>query len=70
MPRDVVTTAMDDHPALASHLERALVEEKEQQIQGLLSAQDWADFEKRRGQIFGLTAAIGLCKQVRERLEA
>ena len=47
--REVVTATIDDHPALASTLERGLIEERENQIQGLMSAKDWPDFEKRRG---------------------
>ena len=70
MPRDVVSITNDDHPALASALERELVEERRKQIEGLLSSKDWPDFEKRRGQINGLATSIAICQQVRKRIEA
>jgi hypothetical protein len=66
--REVVSLTQDDHPALASHLEAALGEEREKQIHGLLATKDWPDFEKRRGTINGLTAAISICQQIQERL--
>ena len=69
-PRQVVTISQDDHPALATHLEQALREELDHRISGLTSAKDWADFEKRRGEINGLNAAISLCREVSKRLNA
>ena len=68
--RDVVSISQDDHPSLASHLEAALHEEREKQIHGLISAKDWPDFERRRGTINGLSAAISLCQGINERLQA
>ncbi len=69
-PRDVVSITTEDHPALANNLERALIEERENCIQGLVSAKDWPDFERRRGVINGLNSAISLCEQVQKRLNA
>jgi hypothetical protein len=66
----VVTLSNEDHPALASVLERELVKERETQIQGLVSAKDWPDFQKRKGMVDGLNAAISICVEVRKRLEA
>ena len=67
--REVVTATIDDHPALASTLERGLIEERENQIQGLMSAKDWPDFEKRRGLVNGLNAAIAICQTVKAKLQ-
>jgi len=69
-PRQVVTISQDDHPALASHLEMALQEELQNHIQGLTSAKDWADYEKRRGTINGINAAIALCRNIQSKLQA
>ncbi len=69
-PADVVSLSHDDHPALARTLERALIEERDNQMQGLTSAKDWPDFEKRRGRIDGIELAISICETVRKRLEA
>lgn len=69
-PRDVVSITTEDHPALANNLERALIEERENCIQGLISAKDWNDFVDRRAVIKGLNAAISLCEQVQKRLNA
>jgi len=69
-PADVVSISHDDHPALARTLERALTEERDNQIQGLTSAKDWPDYEKRRGRLEGLNIAISICQQVRKALEA
>jgi len=70
MPRDVVSFSTGDHPALASALERGLVEEKTKQIEALVSSRDWPDFCKRKGLIDGLSLSIGLCQEVRKKLEA
>lgn len=70
MPRDVVSTTNDDHPALASQLERELIAEKEKQFEGLISAKDWPDFQKRKGLIDGLNAAISLCQTAQKKLNA
>lgn len=65
----VVALSQDDHPALASTLERELSKEVEIQFKGFLSAKDWADFEKRRGTINGLNAAISICQDIQKKLE-
>ncbi len=67
---DVVSISHDDHPALARTLERALTEERDNQIQGLTSAKDWPDFEKRRGRVEGIGVAISICQDVQKRLSA
>ena len=69
-PDKVVHISQDDHPALAQSLLRALQTERAKHYEGLLSAKDWADFEKRRGQIYGIDAAITLCQQQQAKLEA
>lgn len=65
----VVTLSRDDHPALASSLERELIVEREKQIQGFMSAKDWPDFERRRGTVNGMNAAISICKEIQKKLE-
>lgn len=70
MIRDVVTTSNDDHPALASALERELVKEVNVRTEALIAAKDWPDFERRRGEIMGLQAAISICGNVDKRLKA
>ena len=67
---DVASLTQDDHPSLATHLEQALNEERENKIQCLIASKDWADFEKRRGEIMGLMSAIALCKSVNRKLQA
>jgi hypothetical protein len=69
-PADVISITHDDHPALARTLERALIEERDNHIEGLTSAKDWADFQKRNGRIEGLNLAISYCQNVRKALEA
>jgi len=66
----VVTISHDDHPALARTLERALTEEVEKRTAALVVSKDWPDFEKRRGELNGLQAAISICENIRKRLEA
>jgi hypothetical protein len=66
----VVTISNDDHPALVTALERALIAEKDVAIAALTAAKDWADFEKRRGEINGLNAAIAICRSVNKTLQA
>jgi hypothetical protein len=66
----VVTLSNDDHPALVSSLERELEVEKANCIAALTSAKDWPDFQKRRGMIDGLNAAIAICQSVNARLQA
>jgi hypothetical protein len=68
--REVVQITNDDHPALVSALERELEVEKANAIAGLTSAKDWPDFQKRRGTIDGLNAAISICQQTNARLKA
>ncbi len=68
--RDVVSISQDDHPSLATHLEHALEEERQNHIQALVSAKDWPDYEKRRGLINGLAIAIRLCQGTNEKLNA
>ena len=64
----VLTISQDDHPALATQLERELVIEKDAAIQALTAAKDWPDYEKRRGFINGLLAAISLCQSIQKKL--
>jgi hypothetical protein len=66
----VVLMEHDDHPNLARNLERDLQVAKASSIEGLTAAKDWADFQKRRGQIEGLDIAISLCQRAREKLDA
>lgn len=66
----VLTISQDDHPALATSLERALIEERDSAIQALTAAKDWPDYEKRRGTINGLNQAISICRSVNDRLKA
>lgn len=68
--RDVVSTLQDDHPALSRNLLRDLQAERAKHYEGLISAKDWADFEKRRGLIHGIESAIALCEAARAKLEA
>jgi hypothetical protein len=65
-----VAFEVDDHPNLARNLERDLQVAKTSSIEGLTAAKDWADFQKRRGQIEGLDIAISLCQRAREKLDA
>lgn len=67
-PQEVVSVGMDDHPALPSHLESELEKQVETEIQALVSAKDWPDYEKRRGSINGLRLAISICKRVQASL--
>ena len=67
---DVVSISHDDHPALARKLEQALTEKREDQLQGITSAKDWPDFQKRCGRIDGIDLAISICAEIRKRLEA
>ena len=69
-PADVVSITNDDHPALARTLERALTEEVEKRTEALVLAKDWPDFEKRRGELNGLQAAISICESITKRLNA
>lgn len=65
-----VSIAQDDHPALSRNLLRDLQAERAKHYEGLISAKDWADFEKRRGLIHGIESAIALCEAARAKLEA
>ena len=67
---DVVSTLQDDHPALSRNLLRDLQAERAKHYEGLISAKDWADFEKRRGLVQGIETAIALCEAARAKLEA
>lgn len=64
----ILTISQDDHPGLVSALERELIVEKDNAIAALTSAKDWPDFQKRRGTIDGLTAAISICQQVQKKI--
>ncbi len=68
--RDVVSITQDDHPSLATHLETELLKERDDHILALTAAKDWADYEKRRGMINGLNAAISICREVNKKLNA
>jgi hypothetical protein len=67
---DIVSTLQDDHPALSRNLLRELQAERAKHYESLISAKDWADFEKRRGLIHGVEIAIALCTASKEKLEA
>ncbi len=69
-PVEVVSTLQDDHPALSRNLLRELQAERAKHYESLISAKDWADFEKRRGLIHGVEIAIALCTAAKEKLEA
>lgn len=66
----VAAMEQDDHPALSRNLLRDLQSERAKHYESLISAKDWADFEKRRGLIHGIESAIALCEQARAKLEA
>ena len=66
----VLTLSQDDHPALASTLERELIKARDSEIQGMVSSKDWPDFTQRRGTVLGLEAAISICEAVQKRLSA
>jgi hypothetical protein len=65
-----VSFLQDDHPALSRNLLRDLQIERAKQYEGLIAAKDWPDFEKRRGLIKGIDAAIDLCAEAKKKLEA
>lgn len=67
-PVEVVSTLQDDHPALSRNLLRELQAERAKHYEALISAKDWADFERRRGHIVGLETAIALCEQAKDKL--
>ena len=67
---NVVSLTSDDHPALSRNLLRDLQAERAKHYESLISAKDWADFEKRRGLIHGLEAAIALCEKAKAIIEA
>jgi len=67
-----VRTEVDDHPALASTLQRAL-EEQKAQVERILLGGSCKTFEEYRyqcGKIEGLDIAIATCKHVQSRLSA
>lgn len=66
----VLTLSQDDHPALAKTLERQLVNAIEEQLKVITYAQNWDDFQKRKGIIEGLNVAISICQTVQKKLEA
>lgn len=66
----VASFTQDDHSALARNLEIALQEAHDNEVSGLTSAKDWADFQKRSGTINGLNIAISLCQRQRAILNA
>lgn len=68
-PAEIVSVGFDDHPALATHLQSVLQKAVEDKIQALVSAKDWPDYEKRRGEINGLNLAIDLCRQTELKLQ-
>lgn len=70
IPHVPVSTLQDDHPALSRNLLRDLQAERAKHYEGLISAKDWADFEKRRGLVQGIETAIALCEAARAKLEA
>jgi hypothetical protein len=65
----VVTISRDDHPALATNLARRIIAERQALIEGLVSAKDWPDYERRRGTIQGLNAALALCADAEKAVE-
>lgn len=65
---DVVAFEQNDHPALSWNMLRDLQAERAKQMDGLIAAKDWPDFEKRRGLIHGLDHAISLCQQNQDKL--
>jgi hypothetical protein len=67
--QEPVSTLQDDHPALSRNLLRDLQAERAKHYEGLISAKDWADFEKRRGLLLGIEAAIALCEAARAKIE-
>jgi hypothetical protein len=67
---EVAALTQDDHPALSRNLLRDLQAERAKHYESLISAKDWADFEKRRGLIHGLESAIALCQEAQRKLEA
>ena len=69
-PDTVVGFQADDHPALSRNLLRDLQTERAKHYEGLISAKDWPDFEKRRGLIHGIETAIALCERAKAVIEA
>lgn len=67
---ELVSVGFDDHPALATHLQTSLQTAVAAEMEALVSAKDWPDYEKRRGRIDGLNLAITLCEQTRSKLGA
>jgi len=67
---EVISFGQDDHPALSRNLLRDLQAERAKHYEGLISAKDWADFEKRRGEIRGIEMAISLCQEQQAKLNA
>lgn len=67
-PAEIVSVGLDDHPALATNLERSIEAAVEDKTQALINAKDWLDYEKRRGEINGLRLAITLCQEARRKL--
>jgi hypothetical protein len=65
----VASFEQDDHPGLARNLERDLREERDIQFNCLVSAKDWADFQRRRGIVEGLEIAISRCERSKKLLE-
>lgn len=65
---EIVSVGLDDHPALATHLEKMLQVAVASEVEALVSAKDWPDYEKRRGRIDGLNLAITHCQTARRAL--
>ncbi len=71
-PFPAVRTEVDDHPALAGTLLRALEEQKAQIERLMLSGQckTFDDYRYQCGKIEGLDIAIAACKHTQSRLSA
>lgn len=57
-----------DHPTLANTLRAKLEKRKAELMLGMTYAGDWADFNQRRGVIFGLDEAIAFCAETEKDL--
>lgn len=70
MPAEVLATAYGDHPGLPRLMITTLQKQRDDLLQNLPSAKDWADFRNRVGQLDGLDIAINFANEAMKKLEA
>lgn len=61
MADSAVRYFVPDAPAVARTVRGHLEKLKSDRLEGLLVSQDWADFNRRKGEIAGLQEAIAEC---------